>query len=263
MNSATVPGAISGYDALLKRFGSMTFKETFERAARIAEEGWGQAERRHARSARRHQRPRGDADSRQIFLEGDRAPDLYSILRNTALAKALRLMQKEGRDAFYRGDIAAAIVRQDQDSGGVMSRSDLAEFQSEWVDPISTSYHGFDVFELPPPGQGFAALQMLNILDVCVPKFGDSLAKLGPANPMYWHLMVEAKKLAYSDLYAYNADPKFASVPVDRLLSKVVRRNAVRQNRSQRGVEAACRRRRSTEEQSISRQPTAGATWSR
>ncbi len=101
-----------------------------------------------------------------------------------------------------------------------MTKSDLAEFQPEWVDPISTSYHGYDVFQLPPPGQGFAALQMLNILEVCVPKLGDSLAKLGPSNPMYWHAMVEAKKLAYSDLYAYNADPKFASVPVDRLLSK-------------------------------------------
>jgi gamma-glutamyltranspeptidase/glutathione hydrolase len=103
---------------------------------------------------------------------------------------------------------------------GVMTRSDLAEFQSEWVEPISTRYHGYDIFELPPPGQGFAALQMLNILEVCVPKVGAGLAALGPANPMYWHLMVEAKKLAYSDLYAYNADPKFADIPLARLLSK-------------------------------------------
>ena len=101
-----------------------------------------------------------------------------------------------------------------------MTKDDLAEFQSEWVEPISTTYHGYDVFELPPPGQGFAALQMLNILDVCVPRLGANLAKLGPSDPMYWHLMVEAKKLAYSDLYAYNGDPKFAAVPVDKLLSK-------------------------------------------
>jgi gamma-glutamyltranspeptidase/glutathione hydrolase len=220
VNSATVPGAISGYDALLKRFGTMTFKETFERAAKIAEEGWGHAERRHADLRSASNGLRADPDSRQIFLEGDRAPDLYSIIRNPALARALRLLQKEGRDAFYRGEIAAAIVGRMQESGGVMTRSDLSEFQSEWVEPISTSYHGYDVFELPPPGQGFAALQMLNILEVCVPTLGASLTKLGPADPMYWHLMVEAKKLAYSDLYAYNADPKFASVPLDRLLSK-------------------------------------------
>ena len=91
-----------------------------------------------------------------------------------------------------------------------MSADDLAEFQSEWVEPISTNYHGYDVFELPPPGQGFAALEMLNILEVCVPKLGFSLTRLGPSDPMYWHLLVEAKKLAYSDLLAKNADPKFA-----------------------------------------------------
>ena len=220
VNSVTVPGAISGYDALLKRFGTMTFKETFERAATIAEEGWGQAERRHSDLRSAANGLRADADSRQIFLDGDRVPDLYSIIRNPALAKALRLLQKEGRDAFYRGDIAAAIVRKIQDNGGVMTRDDLSEFQSEWVDPISTTYHGFDVFELPPPGQGFAALHMLNILEVCVPKLGTNLTKLGPANPMYWHLMVEAKKLAYSDLYAYNGDPKFAKIPLNELLSK-------------------------------------------
>ena len=220
VNAATVPGAISGYDALLKRFGSLTFKETFERAARVADEGWGHAERRHADLRGAARSLAADSDSKQTFLTGDRAPELYSIIRNPALAKALRLLQKDGRDAFYRGDIAAAIVAKIESGGGVMTRSDLADFQSEWVDPISTSYHGYDVFELPPPGQGFAALQMLNILEVCVPKLDQSLATLGPSNPMYWHLMVEAKKLAYSDLYAYNADPKFAAVPVNRLLSK-------------------------------------------
>jgi gamma-glutamyltranspeptidase/glutathione hydrolase len=107
-----------------------------------------------------------------------------------------------------------------QANGGVMNKADLAEFQSEWVDPISTNYHGYDVFELPPPGQGMAALEMLNILEVCVPKLGTSLAALGPSDPQYWHLLVEAKKLAYSDLEAQNADPKFAKVPVSNLLSK-------------------------------------------
>ncbi len=198
----------------------MTFEQTFERAARIAEEGWGQAERRHADLRSAVKGLLADPDSRQTFLIGDRAPDLYSIIRNPALAKALRLLQKQGRDAFYRGDIAAAIVGKVQANGGVMTKNDLAEFQSEWVEPISTTYHGYDVFELPPPGQGFAALHMLNILEVCVPKLGASLAKLGPSDPMYWHLMVEAKKLAYSDLYAYNGDPKFSKVPVDKLLSK-------------------------------------------
>jgi len=220
VNSSTVPGAISGYDALLKRFGTLTFEETFERAARIAEEGWGQAERRHADLRSAVKGLLADADSKRVFLVADQAPGLYSIIRNPDLAKALRAIQKQGRDAFYKGEIAAAIVEKVQAHGGVMTRSDLSEFESEWIEPISTNYHGYDVFELPPPGQGFAALEMLNILEVCVPKLGMNLATLGPADPMYWHLMVEAKKLAYADLLARNADPRFATVPVKDLLSK-------------------------------------------
>jgi len=220
VNAATVPGAISGYDALLTRFGTMTFKQTLERAARIAEEGWGQAERRHADLRSVVEALRQDPDSASTFLVGNEAPALYSIIRNPGLGRALRLIQQQGRDAFYKGDIAAAIVRKVQANGGVMAPADLAEFQSEWVDPVSTNYHGYDVSELPPPGQGFAALEMLNILEVCVPKLGMNLATLGPSNPMYWHLLVEAKKLAYADLLARNADPKFVTVPVKDLLSK-------------------------------------------
>jgi gamma-glutamyltranspeptidase / glutathione hydrolase len=220
VNAATVPGAISGYDALLKRFGTMTFKETFERAARIAEEGWGQAERRHADLMGSVKGLSADPDSKATFLPGEKVPDLYAIIRNPDLAKALRLIQQQGRDVFYKGAIADAIVAKVTANGGVMSKSDLAEFESEWVEPVSANYHGYDVFELPPPGQGFAALEMLNILEVCVPKLGMNLATLGPSDPMYWHLMVEAKKLAYSDLLARNADPKFVKVPLDQLLSK-------------------------------------------
>ncbi len=220
VNSATVPGAISGYDALLKRFGTLGFKETFERAARLADEGWGLAERRHSDLKNATNGLRNDADSKETFLVNGETPALYSIIRNPGLSRALRLIQTQGRDAFYRGEIADAIVAKVTANAGVMTKADLAEFQSEWTDPITTNYHGYDVFELPPPGQGFAALEMLNILEVCVPKFGTSLAALGPTDPQYWHYMVEAKKLAYSDLQAKNADPKFAEVPVKDLLSK-------------------------------------------
>src|SRR5688572_10782129 len=220
VNAATVPGAIAGYDALLKKFGTRGFKETFEPAARIAEEGWGLAERRHDDLRGAVKGLLADPDSRQAFLAGDAAPALYTIIRNPGLAKALRLIQQRGRDVFYRGEIAEAIVKKVEANGGVMTRDDLAEFQPEWVEPISTSYHGYDVFQLPPPGQGMAALEILNILEVCVPKLGFNLTKLGPADPMYWHLLVEAKKLAYADLLAHNADPKFSTVPVSRLLSK-------------------------------------------
>jgi gamma-glutamyltranspeptidase/glutathione hydrolase len=220
VNAATVPGAISGYDSLLKRFGTLGFKDTFERAARLADEGWGLAERRHSDLKGATNGLRNDPDSTAAFLVDGQTPALYSIIRNPGLANALRLIQAQGRDAFYRGPIADAIVAKVQANGGVMTKADLGEFQSEWTEPISTNYHGYDVFELPPPGQGFAALEMLNILEVCVPKSGATLAALGPSDPQYWHFMVEAKKLAYSDLQAKNADPKFAQVPVAQLLSK-------------------------------------------
>jgi gamma-glutamyltranspeptidase/glutathione hydrolase len=220
VNAATVPAAIAGYDALLERFGSMTFRETFERAARIAEEGWGQAERRHADIVSVLQKLRGDRDSNRTFLVDGEPPPLYGLVRNPDLARALRLIQEQGADAFYRGPIADAIVAKVEAGGGVMTHADLAEYEPEWVEPISTNYHGYDVFQLPPPGQGIAALEMLNILDVCAPVHGVDLRALGPTNPDTWHFLVEAKKLAYSDLHAYNADPRFVDVPVDELLSK-------------------------------------------
>jgi gamma-glutamyltranspeptidase/glutathione hydrolase len=220
VNAATVPGAIAGYDALLSRFGTMTFKQTFERAARVAEEGWGLAERRHNDLRNSIKGLLADADSKQIFLDGDQAFPLYSVISNPNLAKALRLIQAKGKDGFYKGEIANAIVAKVKSGNGVMTLEDLAEFQTEWVEPISANYHGYDVFELPPPGQGFAALEMLNILEACVPKLGFNLTDLGPSDPMYWHLMVEAKKIAYSDLLAKNGDPKFSKVPVAELISK-------------------------------------------
>ncbi|MBT5032811.1 MAG: gamma-glutamyltransferase [Proteobacteria bacterium] len=220
VNAATVPGAISGYDALLQRFGTMDFAETLERAVKIAEEGWGQAERRHRDLGTVQNKLLSDAYSKTVFLNDGEVPPLYSIIRNPDLADALRLIQEQGRDAFYKGDIADAIVARVQSEGGVMNHGDLAQYQSEWIDPITTNYHGYDIYQLPPPGQGFAALEMLNILEVCAPVHGVNLGALGPSNPDYWHFLVEAKKLAYSDLQAYNGDPLFNTIPVDRLLSK-------------------------------------------
>ncbi len=221
VNATTVPGAVSGYDALLTRFGTLGFAETFERAARIAEEGWGQAERRHRDLVEMADMLRRHPYSAATFLDEDgKVPPLYSIIRNPDLATAIRLMQREGRAAFYEGAIAEAIVAKIQAEGGVMTREDLAAFESEWVEPIGTNYHGYDVYQLPPPGQGYAALELLNLLEVCAPVHGVDLAALGPAHPDTWHFLVEAKKLAYSDLQAYNADPKFEDVPLETLLSK-------------------------------------------
>src|SRR4029450_9441262 len=197
VNSRCAPLTLSGQHPLLQRFGTVGFKEAFERAAQLAEQGWGLAERRHSDLKNATNGLRNDEDSKQTFLVNGETPALYSIIRNPGLATALRMIQARGRDAFYKGDIATAIVAKVQKNGGVMTKEDLAEFESEWIDPISTNYHGYDIFELPPPGQGMAAGEMLNILEVCVPKLATSLGTLGPSDPQYWHLMVEAKKLAY------------------------------------------------------------------
>ena len=136
------------------------------------------------------------------------------------MAASLELIAKGGRDAFYKGPIANAIGEDMAKRKGLLTAADMAAHTSDWTEPISTTYKGYDVLEFPPNTQGAVALEMLNILEVCVPKLGFNLTALGPSDPMYWHLMVEAKKIAYSDLLAKNADPKFAKVPVAELISK-------------------------------------------
>jgi gamma-glutamyltranspeptidase/glutathione hydrolase len=224
INSVTVPGSVAGWDAMLKRFGTMGFRQVLEPARAYAAEGFPVHERvaHDWRTLAHHLRT--DPDTAYTFLPNGEAPEMYSIFRNPELARTLRLIQRGGRDAFYEGPIARAIVRKSRAAGGVMELDDLAEFAQskggKLVEPISVDYHGYDIHQLPPPGQGFAALEILNILDVCAPKVGFNLAELGPRDPKYWHFIVEAKKLAYSDLLRYNADPGSEKVPLDRLLSK-------------------------------------------
>jgi gamma-glutamyltranspeptidase/glutathione hydrolase len=222
INGAVVPGTVSGWDALLKRFGSMDFKQVLEPARSLAQEGFPVHERMHGQWTGAAAALAQDPDSADTWLPDGKAPELYSTFRNPDMARTLRLIQKGGRDAFYEGKIAKAIVRKSKAAGGVMTLEDLAEYPEAHIEPtISTTYHGYGVHQLPPPGQGFAALEMLNILEVCAPELGFDLAELGHNDPQYWHYMVEAKKLAYSDLHRYNADPASGEGPdLDKLLSK-------------------------------------------
>jgi gamma-glutamyltranspeptidase/glutathione hydrolase len=221
IDSATVPGAVDGWDALLKRAGTMSFKETLEPAATLAEQGFAVTERIRNDWIYGAQVLSQDPDSVKTYLVDGRPPDTYTVMRNPDLAHTFRLLQSRGRDVFYKGEIAHAIVDKSRALGGTVTLEDLATTRATWETPISTNYHGYDIYEMPPSTQGFAVLEMTNILEVCVPKLGMSLAALGPRSPEYWHLVVEAKKLAYTDLYAFNADPGFAKVPIERLISKV------------------------------------------
>jgi gamma-glutamyltranspeptidase / glutathione hydrolase len=220
IDSATVPGAVDGWDVLLKRVGTMTFKETLEPAATLAEQGFGLTERIRNDWIYGARVIANDPDSVKNYLVNGKPPETYTIFRNPDLAHTFRVLQAQGRDAFYEGEIARAMVAKSNALGGTMTLEDLVNTRATWVTPISTNYHGYDIYEMPPSTQGFAVLEMMNILEVCAPKLGMNLAALGPRSPAYWHLLVEAKKLAYSDLYAFNADPDFATVPVARLISK-------------------------------------------
>lgn len=231
--TVTVPGAVWGWDEVQRRFGALSFKETLQPAIDYAEQGFPVSER----IAHDWHLPRGlpdtagdprkcctqvDPDSIATWYIDGRPPTAGQIHRNPGLARTFRILQSQGRDGFYQGEIAQAIVDKSNQLGGTMTMGDLASYRGEWMTPATTNYHGYDVFTLPPPAQTWAAAEILNILEVCVPKWapGQTLATLGPANPKYWHMFVEAKKLAFNDLYAFNADPNFAKVPLDRLLSK-------------------------------------------
>ncbi len=221
--TADVPGAVDGWDQLLKRAGTMDFKKVLQPAIDLATDGFPWSQRVAAEMADTYvynTQVQKDHDTLDTYYANGNMPMPGAVFRNPMLASAFKLLQQQGRDAFYRGDIARAIIRKSTALGGTMTAADLADFHAEWVTPLTTNYHGFDVYELPPNGQGFAVLEELNILEACVPKLGFNLAQLGPTSPEYWHLLVETKKIVFDDLNRYNADPRFAKVPIEKLISK-------------------------------------------
>ena len=214
IDSVTVPGAVAGWQALHQRFGRLPWKDLFQPAIFYAEQGYPVPELIHGFWEDPDADLRQDAESQRVFLPGGRAPGVGEIFRNQDLAGALRLIAEHGAGAFYRGEIARAILSTSQALGGSMSAADLADFTPEWVEPISTTYRDWTIYELPPNGQGMAALEMLNIMETSPP------SPDGPLSVAELHKKIEAMKLAYSDLARYDADPRFAKVPVKGLLSK-------------------------------------------
>ena len=214
IDSVTVPGAVEGWHKLHERFGLLPWKDLFTPAIFYAENGFAVQELIGSDWQGSAPKLKQDSESRRVFLMNDQAPSMGQIFKNPDLAKALRLIATSGPQAFYSGQIAQAILATEHEFGGAMAADDLKEFSGEWVDPISTNYRGWTVYELPPNGQGMAALEMLNIMEQFQP------AKSGPVSTEEVHKRIEAMKLAYADLARYNADPRFAKVPVKGLLSK-------------------------------------------
>ena len=212
--SWSVPGCVDGWDQLRRKFGTRPWSALLEPAIRYAEEGFPVSEIIAAEWKASEQALRAIPSSSACFLPGGRAPATGEVVRNPGLARSLRAIVEGGRDAFYRGEIARAIAEYSRSAGGLLTLEDLAEHISTWIQPVSTTYRGFEVWELPPNGQGIAALQMLNLLEPY------DLASLGAGSADALHLMIEAKKLAYEDRARYYADMEKAQVPVRELISK-------------------------------------------
>jgi gamma-glutamyltranspeptidase / glutathione hydrolase len=222
--SATVPGAVDGWSRFLARFGHMSLAQVLQPSIETARQGFGLTERIQGdwRSYDEFyvHKLRHDPESSKVFLQDGQAPPVYSIFRNPDLARAYELLAKDGADAFYRGPIGRAIVRRMNAGGAEWKMSDLSSFKSEWVDPITTNYKGYDVYQMPPQTQGFATLEMLNILQECSSGVGYDLRALGPRSAEFWSILVQAKRLAYADLLRFDGDPRFVDIPVQRLISK-------------------------------------------
>ena len=213
----SVPGTVDAWSELHKKFGKLKFSDDLAPAVKYAEEGFPVTE---LIAFYWHFGPEVYKDLPGGFLETytldgkGRTPAKGDIFKNPALAKTLRLIGEKGRDAFYKSEVADKIDKFMQENGGYLRKADFEKHTSTWVDPVSTNYRGYDVFELPPNGQGIATLQILNILE------GFDLKSMGRNSAETLHVMIEAKKIAWADRAKFYADPEFAKIPLAGLLSK-------------------------------------------
>jgi gamma-glutamyltranspeptidase/glutathione hydrolase len=216
IHSVTVPGCVAGWDALRKRFGTQEFAALLKPAIYYADEGFPVSELIATSWKGSTKTLVAHPNAKETYLPDGRAPKAGELFRNPDLARSLRTIADKGRDGFYKGRIAEAVVKISEEQGGVLELADLEEFQPEWVEPLSTKYRGWTVYELPPNGQGIAALEMLNLME----QF--PLFDYGQNSAKALHVEIEAKKIAYADMLQYVGDPKVAKVPVKEMTSKAL-----------------------------------------
>ncbi len=213
--SVTVPGVVAGWDAMRERFGTKPFSELLAPAIHYAEQGFPLSEvtaRNWGNSVKLHS---AHPNSRKTYLvDGERAPRAGEVFRNPDLAGSLRRIAERGREGYYTGPTAEAIRAISKEQGGTFTAADLSEYRAEWVTPVKTDYRGWNVYEIGPNTQGVAALMMLNLME----RF--PLGEYGFHSPNAWHVMIEAKKLAYADMLRYVGDPRFSTVPTAARLDK-------------------------------------------
>ncbi len=232
--SVSVPGAVDGWFEMHNKFGRLDMEQILQPSVDYARNGFPVTEliayylERTAPVLGRY------PNFKETYMPDGEMPAKGEIFRNPDLANTYEKIAKGGRDAFYKGDIARTIARYIQENGGFLSVEDLAAHNSQWVDPVSTNYRGYDVWQLPPNGQGIAVLQMLNILE------GYDIGSMDIYSPEYLHLLIEAKKLAFEDRAKYYADMDFVDVPVEKLISKEYadeRRKLINPDRAARRIE--------------------------
>jgi gamma-glutamyltranspeptidase / glutathione hydrolase len=216
VNSITVPGAVDGWQKLANKFGKKKLFEDLAAAIGTAQDGFPVPEWTAAYWAGSAQDLRADEEASKLYLPHDRPPKVGEVFRNPDLAWSLEEIARHGGEAFYKGSVATRILSTMKKYSGTMTAEDLADFSGEWVEPISTTYRDWTVYEMPPNGQGLAALEMLNIMERF--PLGQSEYGLRSANTL--HIMIEAKKLAYGDLLKYIGDPRGQPLPISTLLSK-------------------------------------------
>jgi gamma-glutamyltranspeptidase / glutathione hydrolase len=210
----TIPGAVAGWDALNARFGKVPLADDLAPAIAMAEQGIAVTET-DAENWKTYGMPfASNPEFARVFLPDGKAPAAGDLFRNPDLAVTLRRIAEHGRDGFFEGPTADAILKLERQLGGFMQADDLSEFRPEWVDPVSTTYHGWAVYEMPPNGQGEAALAMLNIME----RF--PIREWGHNSQKSLHVEIEAKKLAYADLQRYIGDPNATHIPTQVLISK-------------------------------------------
>ncbi len=213
LSAITVPGMVDGWDAVLREYGKLTLKEVLEPAIQYAKEGFPCSRSQHQFSSQFAPTLQAYPHTARIYLPGGRPPSFGEKFVQRELADTLSLIAKEGRTAFYEGEIAASITAELKQQGGILTREDFADHTGNWVEPISTDYRGYTVYQMPPNSQGFAALMALNILK------NFDLQAAGHGTFAYYHLLIEALKLSFVDRNRHLTDPDFYDVPLSQLLS--------------------------------------------
>ncbi len=233
IHTVTIPGTLDGWCSLLDKYGTMSLTQVLAPAIELAENGFPVTEIIGYSWKRHRAKLQSNASAARTYLIDGRPPEPGEVFKQPDLAQTLKKIAKKGRDVFYRGEIAEAIVACSRENDGLITMRDLNEHTSSWVTPISINYRGYDVYECPPNGQGLVALLALNMLE------GYDLQSLRHNSPDYLHLLIEAMKLAFADADKYVADPDFADIPLESLLSKSYakqRRHLIDTNKAKRTV---------------------------